>query len=499
MGKAQSIRIGSGDRDHLAVDQSEVAKPLQALCIHGHFYQPPRENPLTGLIPLEAGAAPFNNWNERIHSECYRPNAELGNFERISFNVGPTLLSWMKLYDAVTYRRILLQDRSNVERFGVGNAMSQAYHHTILPLASRMDKETQVAWGIADFEHRFGRKPAGMWLPETGADTETLEVLAEQGIEFTILAPWQADTENLDATQPYWVSLPSGKRLAVFFYHAGLSAGVSFDQGMTSNAHDFALKNVSGHFNGNGRAHEPQLLLVASDGELYGHHQVFRDWFLAYLVNGAGARAGVQLTYPALWLRQHPPTQEIRIRENTSWSCHHGVARWAGDCGCLLESGHWKKYLRRAFDNLAEQLDCAYAETMFAFGLEPWKLRNGYIYFLLSETPLASVVQKASLDQAASLGNALSAESLSTIQMLLKAQFNRQRMYTSCGFFFEDFDRIEPKNSVAYAVHAIRLTKQATGVDLSTGFRFDLSRVASERSRLRGDQVFDGVMKQIGD
>ena len=452
-------------------------EPIRALCIHGHFYQPPRENPFTGVIPEEIGAAPFHNWNERIHSECYRPNAELGNFERISFNVGPTLFKWMKAHDPVTYQRILAQDRSNVARFGVGNAMAQSYHHTILPLATRRDKETQVAWGIADFEHRFGRRPEGMWLPETAVDIETLEVLAENGIEFTVLAPWQADTEKLDPTQPYWVNLPSGKRMIVFFYHGSLSGGVSFNQQMTSNAHKFALRDLSNHFNNNGRSQKPQILLVASDGELYGHHQAFRDWFLAYLVNGAGAKAGIHLTYPALWLREHPPTEEIRIRERTSWSCHHGIERWQDDCDCLPEPGHWKRDLRKALDHLAKRLDQIYANELLNLGLDPWQLQKAYIQVLLGTASLEELVSCQWL-----ANRELSMEALSKVELLLEAQYERQRMYTSCGFFFEKFERIEPQNSVAYARHAIQLTAQATGVDLLAGFYEDLESNILEES-----------------
>jgi alpha-amylase/alpha-mannosidase (GH57 family) len=189
---------------------------IRSLCIHGHFYQPPREDPITGLIPQEVGAAPYQNWNERIHAECYRPNAELGNFERMSFNIGPTLFRWMESHDPDTYHRILAQDRANLERNGVGNAMAQAYNHTILPLATLADKRTQIKWGIADFTHRFGRKPEGLWLPETAADLETLTVLAEQDIQFTILAPWQGDLDPLDTSEPYRVALPDGRSIAVF-------------------------------------------------------------------------------------------------------------------------------------------------------------------------------------------------------------------------------------------------------------------------------------------
>jgi alpha-amylase/alpha-mannosidase (GH57 family) len=458
------------------------SQPVRSLCVHAHFYQPSRENPFTGVIPVEKGAAPYSNWNERIHDTCYRPNAKLGNFERISFNVGPTLFRWMERYDPITYNRIIAQDRANVERFGVGNAMAQGYHHTILPLAARRDKVTQVAWGIADFEHRFGRSPQGIWLPETAADLETLEVLAKRDIEFTILAPWQAAVDDLDPSQPYWVALPSGARIAVFFYHGALSSGVSFDQGMTSNAHDFASKHLSAHFDdGNSEA---QLLLLASDGELYGHHQRFRDWFLAYLVNGAGARAGMRLTYPALWLHQHPPRETIQIRENTSWSCHHGVARWEEGCACTRGDSGWKGHLRLALNRLAEALDQIYADEVAALGLDPWQLRNAYIDVILGKRALANLLPAA-----------LSADELERFRLLLEAQRERQRMFTSCGWFFESFKRIEPRNNIAYAARAIQLAAQATGEDLSVAAAEHLRKVRDARGDLRGDQVLESFLK----
>lgn len=456
----------------IGIQDATTERPARALCIHGHFYQPPREDPITGFIPQEKGAAPFNNWNEKIHAECYRPNAELGNFERISFNVGPTLFRWMESYDPTTYHRIIAQDQCNVERFGVGNAMAQAYNHTILPHATRRDKITQIAWGMADFEHHFGRKPQGMWLPETAVDLETLDVMAEQGIEFTILAPWQADIDNLDPSQPYWVALPGGRRMAVFFYHGPLSGGVSFNQGLTNNAHDFALNNLSENYlESNTKNGKPQILVVASDGELYGHHQEFRDWFLAYLVNGAGARAGLQLTFPALWLHQHPPEVEIFIRENTSWSCHHGVARWAEACGCAPSAG-WKAPLRLAFDNLAQALDDIYAKAMLTFGVDPWDLRNNYIQAILGDAEVGELIAVSSQRSAVSRG--LAGDGIEQISTLLEAQRFRQAMYTSCGWFFDEFDRIEPQNNIAYATRAVELTASATGIDLAEKFMGDL-------------------------
>jgi len=484
--------------DHNAENLKQKIDPsfTRALCIHGHFYQPPRENPFSGVIPEEIGAAPYPNWNARIHAECYRPNAELGNFERISFNLGPTLFEWIEKFDTVTHQRIIAQDRSNVKRFGVGNAIAQAYNHTILPWASRADKVTQIYWGIADFEHRFGRPPHGMWLPETAVDYETLEILVDHGIQFTILAPWQAVDEEIDPTEPYWVPLPSGRKIVVFFYQNELSGGISFNQGMTSNAHEFALNDLVRFFNQDKfQQGRDQLLVVASDGELYGHHQAFRDWFLAYLVNGAGARAGIRLTYPALWLLDHPPTLAVEIRENTSWSCHHGIQRWAGHCGCTSGDGHWKAFLRRALDNFAIELDKVYIGFLEPFGVDPWLLRDEYIHCILGNLPLEELVLKTQSAQAGIEPEIFVGGDWVKLEMLLEAQHQRQRMYTSCGWFFDEFSRIEPQNNIAYAAQAAYLVYQATGMDLTAGILRDLNLIKSQHYGLSGDQVFDGFWR----
>jgi uncharacterized protein DUF3536/glycosyl hydrolase family 57 len=462
----------------------------RALCIHGHFYQPPREDPLTGVIPEEIGAAPYRNWNERIHAECYRANAELGNFERISFNVGPTLFDWMARHDPDTSRRIVEQDRANVRQFGVGNAIAQAYNHAIMPLATSADKRTQVAWGIADFTHRFGRKPQGMWLPETAVDIETLTIMAEQGIGFTLLAPWQADAESIDPTEPYQVKLPGGLSIAVFFYHQGLSGRVSFDPALTSNADAFALHDLPWQYHSEKlRRHEPHLLLVATAGELYGHHQAFRDLFLAHLLKSAGPQSGIAPTFPALWLREHPPLRTVGIRERTSWSCHHGVARWAADCACTPTGSAWKAELRGALNWLAAAIDLLYVEALQPLGIDPWLLRDHYVHVLLGDMTAEELIGEAA-------GKRLGAEQFRRVHILLEAQRERQRMFTSCGWFFDDFDRIEPKNNLAYAAQATRLTCQATGVDLTSTAAELLGRVVSHRSGLRGDQVFASQMRR---
>jgi hypothetical protein len=462
----------------------------RSFCIHAHFYQPPREDPLTGIIPREAGASPFPNWNERIHAECYRPNAELRNFEHISFNIGPTLFDWMERYDPVTARNIVEQDQLNVRRFGVGNAIAQAYNHTILPLASSRDKTTQVAWGIADFQHHFGRRPQGMWLPETAVDMETLEVLSEHGVEFTILAPWQAQSEDIDVSEPYFVTLSGGRQLTVFFYQRELSTRVSFDSAATINADSFAEFSLQPLFlNEKLLGGEPQFLMVASDGELYGHHQYLRDRFLARLVDGASHSLGMVPTFPALWLMSTPARKRIEIREYTSWSCHHGIKRWMGTCGCTPWDGTWKARLRYAFEHLAETIDRLYEDVAAPLVKDPWELRNRYIHVILGEMSLSNLL-------AGMTDKTLTSQQLRRVHLMLEAQRERQRIFTSCGWFFDDFDRIEPKNNVAYAAQAVRLARLATGVDLEPMVVTDLHSVVSRRTGLRADRVFQQHLRR---
>jgi alpha-amylase/alpha-mannosidase (GH57 family) len=463
---------------------------LRAISIHGHFYQPPREDPISGLIPNELGASPYRNWNERIHAECYLPNAQLGNFEKISFNIGPTLFSWMKTFDPATTRLIIAQDAANIQQNGVGNAIAQAYHHIIMPLATREDKVTQVEWGIADFEHQFGHKPIGMWLPETAVDLETLNILAEHGIQFTILAPWQAECDHLDVTEPYRVALSAGKSITIFFYDQGLSTAVSFNPQLTINADEFIRNSVIPTYQREKDLRgEPQLLMIASDGELYGHHQQFRDRFLAHLVNGASSSVGLENTYPALWLRKYPAQKWVSIREDTSWSCLHGVERWRGDCGCTPGDGRWKGYLRQAFNHLTHFVDKVYLDKMLEYQIDPWRLRNSYIHVVLGQLHIDDLISHFA-------GRKLDQDEVEKIRLLLLAQWERQRMFTSCGWYFDDFSRIEPRNNIVYAAQAIRLTYLASGVDLSRQIMADLQYVTSHRTSLRGDKVFQKEMQK---
>jgi alpha-amylase/alpha-mannosidase (GH57 family) len=461
---------------------------IRAFSIHAHFYQPPREDPLTGSIPVEQSASPYPNWNERVHAECYRPNAELGNYEHISFNIGPTLFNWMSGHDPYTCAKILAQDQANLGRYQVGNALAQSYNHTILPLGTFQDKVTQIFWGIADFNYRFNRLPQGMWLPETAVDNETLEVLSRLGIQFTILAPWQAAQPGIDPSQPYRVNLPDDRQISIFFYQCELSSRVSFDTAATINADNFAQSILYPSFEtGRAESNEPQLLMIASDGELYGHHQPFRQHFLAHLVNGASSHLGLQPTYPALWLQEHPPRQSVEIQERTSWSCHHGVARWVGTCPCTPGNGDWKFWLRYSFDRLANELDRLYLDVTAPLFKDPWQLRNQYIHVMLGQLSIDALLSETAT-------RCLTSDETRRVRLLLEAQRERQRMYTSCGSFFEDFDRIEPRNNVAYAAQAVRLARQATGVDLEPQTTRDLQRVLSQRSYLSADTVFQSYL-----
>ena len=455
---------------------------LNAVCVHGHFYQPPREDPLSGLIPYEKGAEPYYNWNERIHAECYRPNAFLGNFEKISFNIGPTLFGWMEFYDKKTYDAIIEQERRNYHRYGVGNGMAQAYNHVILPLANKQDKTTQIKWGIADFKHRFGHEPMGMWLPETAVDLETLVILSDNDIKFTILAPWQVKSdETIHADQPYLISLP-GKRapMIVFLYNQNLSTSVSFQSEATCNA-EYFLDNwllpelISGN-------HHDQITLIASDGELYGHHKIFRDKFLAHILNGALKPKKLKITYPGLWLIDHPPQKFVKLNEDTSWSCHHGVTRWMGECSCT-PGAVWKAPLRKGLNKIAEEIDLQYQKFISQYTQDAWELRDAYIHVFLGEITIINLLERF-------IKQPLTEQQIDEIGMMLAAQYEKQRIFTSCGWFFESFHRIEPQNNLAYTAQAVWLTEQVTCVDLKPLTLALLKQVRDPLTGLRGDTVF---------
>ncbi len=459
------------------------------LCIHGHFYQPLREDPFVGRIPKESGANPWENFNQKITAECYRPNVQLGNFEHISFNVGPTLLEWLQKSDTETYEGIIRADKWNVQRYGVGNALAQPYNHTILPLATKREKQVQVRWGIADFQQRFGRQPDGMWLPETAVDYATLEVLVSNGIQFVILASWQASDLSVDATEPYRVLLPSGRSTTAFFYDAHLSGRIKPDPRTPYSAREFVRfslpmrLNISKVWSG-----DDQLLLLANDGENYGHSVLGRERFLYEIVHREAIDGGYQLTSLPRYLLHHPPAREMSIRENTAWSCRHGIERWKGHCTCVEPgTGKWKRPLRHTLNELAKLLDSHYETTMRSLGLDCTqilydyiKIRSGWIdgkEFLVNHD-----------------GQHLTDGESTRVLSLLESQYYRQLMFTSCGFFFEDFDRIEPKNNIKFAAKAIVLAEEVTGHNLRAQFSADLEQVTSWRTAENGRDFFEAAI-----
>ena len=450
-------------------------------CVHGHFYQPPREDPFTGKIPIEYGAFPFPNYNEKIYDQCYRPNAELGNFSRISFDIGPTLASWLESEHLDTYLLILAQEHLVYEWYGVSNAMAQSYNHSILPLATRADKVTQVRWGIIDYEYRFGHKPLGMWLPETAVDMESLEVLYEEGIRYTILAPWQARAHNVDVTHPYWVDLGNDRRFYIFYYNADLSMKVSFMPEATVNADGFVYEELLPLYPD--RMRNRRYHIIASDGELYGHHQPFRDKFLEWLTTGSLDFMDLDSVFPEMMLKLDVPIPETHIRDNTSWSCHHGIKRWASECECA-EHGKWKRGMRSAFNRIAEFVDEEMEKALAPYGLDLLTFRNEYAYVLTG--------QETAEEQLARLvGRELPDDEKQKLLMLMQAQYERQRMFTSCGWFFGDFERLEARNNLAYAAMAMRLLTEVTGNQnyYNTIYHM-LYRVESETSGVRASTYF---------
>jgi alpha-amylase/alpha-mannosidase (GH57 family) len=456
------------------------------LCIYGHFYQPPREDPFTGHIPREPGSAPFENFNEKITDECYRPNAEAGNLALISFDLGPTLAAWLEQRHPDVYQAFLAADRAHRARYGVGNALAQAYNHAILPLATSRDKRTQIRWGLDDFAHRFGHRADGMWLAETAVDQETLSILAEEGVRYTVLAPWQA-AEPATPGEPYLVSLPGGRSITVFFYHGALSAAVSFEDQATSNADVFAATRLRQQVNeAKAERGEDQLVLVATDGELYGHHKPLRQYFLQHLLRRSAPAQGFEVTTLARYLEAHPPQRTITLRLPSAWSCAHGVARWDGGCDCTEGDSSWKHALRTALNHLAVRLDTVYADATAATLRDPWAARDEWLavrsgwmsgrafwtrYGIHGRRPLRRTRAEAS-------------------KQLLEAQYYAQAMFTSCGFFFEDLDRIEPRNDIALARRAISLVWQATHIDLQAAFLADLAQARSGRTGRTGADLY---------
>jgi alpha-amylase/alpha-mannosidase (GH57 family) len=456
------------------------------LCIHGHFYQPPRDDPFTHLVPDEPGAAPYHNFNEKITTECYRANAEVGNFEHMSFDLGPTLAQWLARYAPDVYLRIVESDRLHRMRHGVGNALAHAYNHTILPLATSRDKRTQIAWGIADFRHRFGHMPQGMWLAETAVDYETLEIMADLGVEFTVLAPWQA-AQGIDVTEPYWVRLSGDRRIAVFFYNGPLSGDVSFKDDATANADAFAAGYLPHQVNWEKEQRgEDQIITIATDGELYGHHKPFRDRFLAHLMRHSAPAFGYEIVTLGRYLREHPPQHEVQIHTPSAWSCFHGVARWSAGCGCTEGDTSWKPALRRAIDRLGARIDMLFEQKAALTLADPWQARDNYIAWRNGWMKAEDFWARYGRNGKKPHKEALAVRTWH----MLEAQYCLQAAYTSCGWFFEDLDRIEPRNDVNSARCAISHMWQALHIDLQGDFVDDLKAARSWRTQLTGDMLY---------
>jgi len=475
------------------------------ICIHGHFYQPPRENPWLETIEIQDSAHPYHDWNERVTAECYAPNTACrkvdregwilditSNYTRISFNFGPTLLSWMEKHSPDAYRAILVADRQSMEmRSGHGNAIAQVYNHIIMPLANRRDKETQVLWGIRDFEYRFGRFPEGMWLAETAVDLETLEVLAEAGITYTILSPHQACRARqigaaqwhdvaggrIDPTRAYLARLPSGRNITLFFYDGPISQAVAFEK-LLDSGEAFANRLSSGFSPTRQRM---QLVNIATDGESYGHHHTFGEMALGHALDYIEDKGLAHLTNYGEFLAMHTPDHEVEIFDNTSWSCCHGIDRWRGDCGCNSggDTGwnqSWRGPLRVALDWLRERLATVFEERGKNWLKDPWEARNAYIELIMDrdERNVAAFLERLALP------GLKEGEQVSALA-LLEMQRHTMLMYTSCGWFFDELSGIETVQVLQYAGRAIQLAKDHFREDLEGLF---LERLGSAKSNI---------------
>ena len=491
-----------------------MAPSKRFICIHGHFYQPPRENPWLETVETQDTAAPYHDWNERVCAECYAPNGAarivnarnqitriVNNYARISFNIGPTLLSWLKENAQRTYRMILDGERRSRRTFkGHSSAMAQVYNHIILPLANRRDRVTQIRWGIADYEQHYGAAPEGMWLSETAADTESLELLAEQGIKFTLLAPHQCrrirplkdaagkegtagawtDTPDatVDTTHPYLVRFASGASMAVFFYNGPASRAIAFE-GLLNSGENFAARLKAGFR----ESAQPQLSHVATDGESYGHHHRHGEMALAYALRLLEEDKTVKLTNYASFLAQFPPEYECEIVDNSSWSCVHGVERWRSDCGCNGGKAGWNQAwrgpLRWALDELRDAVAALTQQEGGKLFGDVWAARDGYIQVILDRS---QETQEIFFDEYQN--HPLSeAERVRALE-LMEMQRHAQLMYTSCGWFFDDISGIETVQVIAYAARVLQLARELFG-DQAAGLEpAFLARMAEARSNV---------------
>jgi alpha-amylase/alpha-mannosidase (GH57 family) len=478
---------------------------MRHVCIHSHCYQPPRENPWLETIESQDSAYPYHDWNERIMAECYAPNTAsrildpdhriiriVNNYANTSFNFGPTLLSWMESEAPEGYSSVLQADRESRERFsGHGSALAQAYNHVIMPLANSRDKRTQIVWGLEDFWHRFGRQPEGMWLPETAVDLETLDILSEYGIRFTILSPYQAQRirslagtswmdvtgGKIDPARAYEQKLPSGRSIALFFYDGPVSQAVAFEK-LLDSGERFADRLMSAF--SESRDYD-QLVHIATDGETYGHHHAYGEMALCYALHHIEQNGLAKITNYGEYLENNPPACEVEVYEDTAWSCVHGVGRWTENCGC--NSGgrpgwnqEWRRPLREALDFLRDLVAPLYEKTAGDLVLNPWAARNSYIRVMLDRSEpsrTAFLVEHQA--------RALDAEEQARLWKLLELQRHAMLMYTSCGWFFDELSGIETVQVLRYAGRVVQLAEDLFDVPVEEPF---LQKLAHARSNL---------------
>lgn len=510
----------------MATDDYAKDEHKTYLCFHAHFYQPPRQNPWLDFVEIQDSAHPAHDWNERIMRECYYPMAHarildskgnvkqiVNNYEKISFNIGPTLFAWIEKHQPDLYEAIIKADQKSRQDFGGhGNAIAQVYNHMIMPLADERDARTQIRWSIGDFERRFNRRPEGMWLAETACHPRILKMLVQEGIRFTILAPSQAEQVrkiggrewydvsrgNIDPFRPYRFFMDGGKlSMDIFFYDGPLSQAVSFDNLL------FDAKILVGHLKkAVVKDYENQLINLATDGEVYGHHKAFGERALGYLLFDASEENGFEIVNYGYFLEKHPAEWEVKIKSGeedlgTSWSCAHGVRRWYDDCGCHTGGDpkwnqKWRKPLREALDFVAERAKALFERRGGEIFHDPWAARDRYVQLLLdySEQSLNSFLGEVLKPQ--SLGKDNRTLALKLLEMQKQAMY----MYTSCGWFFSEISGTEGVQILRHAARCVELYQNVCGENIEDRFLDMLGRAPSNIAEFKnGAGVYERFVR----